>query len=198
MNSAFKVAREDAGRTAILDAAEACARRGKPLQMGDLAEEAGIAVGTLYRYFDDKQRLEDELIARMLISLVEQVEETHDPDADPATRLDALLRGICHAALDHLGALNLFLERSTWSQLGTDHGAVGKAKKAYPRYAEVEKEILALLKLKRVHNETALVFLRASLMAGLTRLAGSSPREQRKRIDEIIRLTTQGLLGCTD
>jgi len=197
MNADFKVARRDAGRTAILDAAEACARTGKPLQMADLAKEVGIAVGTVYRYFDDKQRIEDELIGRMLVSLVERVEEAHDPVADPAARLDALLRTICHAALDHLGALNLFMERSTWSQLGTDHGVGGEARKAYARYGEVESEILSLLKLQRVHKETALIFLRASLMAGLTRLAGSGVREQRKRIDDIVRLTTQGLLGCT-
>ena len=196
MKADFKTARKDAGRQAILDAAEACARRGKPLQMGDLAEEAGIAVGTVYRYFDDKRRLEDGLIGRMLVSLVERVEETHDPDADPATRLDALLRAICDAALNHLGAINLFLERSTWSQLGTDHGVGGEAKKAYARYTEVEEEVLALLKLRRIQRDTALVYLRASLMAGLTRLAGSNAHEQHKRTDEIIRLTTQGLLGC--
>jgi len=197
MNSDFKAKRKDAGRKAILDAAEACARKGKPLQMGDLAEEAGIAVGTVYRYFDGKQGLEDELIGRMLSDFTLRVEETHAPDTAPPTRLDALLRAICRAALDHPGALRLFLERSTWSQLGTSHGAVGKAKKTYARYAEAEQEILVLLKLKRVRTDTALVFLRASLLAGLTRLGGSSPAEQRKGIDEIIRLTTRGLLGCT-
>lgn len=198
MKHDFKVARRDAGRTAILDAAEACARKGKPLQMGDLAEEAGIAVGTVYRYFDGKQGLEDDLIARMLTSFTTRVEETHDPDANPAKRLDTLLRTICHATLDHLGALNLFMERSTWSQLGTDHVVAGEAKKAYARYEKVENEILALTKLKRVRKETLLIFLRASLMAGLTRLGESTAREQRERIDEIVRLTTQGLLGCTE
>ncbi len=195
MSIDFKTARIDAGRKAILDAAEACARKGKPLQMGDLADEAGIAVGTIYRYFDGKQGLEDALIGRMLVSFTMRVEETHDPDADPATRLDALLRAICRAALDHLGALHLFLERSTWSQLGTSYGAVGEARKTYARYAKLEQEILALLKLNRVRTETALVFLRASLMAGLTRLGGARPAEQRRGIDEIVRLITRGLLG---
>jgi len=166
--------------------------------MGALAEEAGIAVGTVYRYFEDKDQLENELIARMMVSVATRVEQERDPDADPAIRLDALLRAMCHAGLDHLGAVNLFLERSTWTQLGTDHGVVGDAKQAYKRYTKVEQEVLCLLKLKQVHNDTALVFLRASLMAGMTRLAGSGPREQRKRIDEIVRLTTQGLLGCAD
>ena len=197
MNTDFKAAKRDASRNAILDAAEACARGGRPLQIGGVAEEAGIAVGTVYRYFDDKQQLEGELIARMLVSLVERVKQTDDPEARPAERLDALLHAICDATLEHLGALSLFLDRSTWNQLGTDHGMVGEAKLAYARYCEVEEEIFRLLKLKRIHDDTAVIFLRASLMAGLAKLAGANAAGQRKRIDEIIRLATRGLLGCT-
>lgn len=196
MNADFKTAKRDASRNAILDAAEACARGGKPLQVGGVAEAAGIAVGTVYRYFDDKQQLEGELIARMLVSVVERIEQTDDPDADPAERLHALLHAICDAALEHLGALSMFLDRSTWSQLGTDHGMVGEAKSAYARYVAVEQDIFRLLKLKRIHNDTAMIFLRASVMAGLAKLAGANAAEQRKRIDEIIRLATRGFLGC--
>ena len=64
----FKGVKEDASRNAILDAAEGCARRRTPLQMAAVAEEAGIAVGTVYRYFKDKQHLQDALMAEGFVS----------------------------------------------------------------------------------------------------------------------------------
>ena len=48
-NVDFKIAKEDASRNVILDAAEACARKRLPLQMVGVADQAGIAVGTVYR-----------------------------------------------------------------------------------------------------------------------------------------------------
>ncbi len=164
--------------------------------MNDVAEEAGIAVGTLYRYFDDKQKLETELIARMLVIIVERIEQTHDPEAKPPERLDGLLRAVCEACLDHLGALTLFLARSTWGEIGTDHGIGGDARPAYLRYIKIEDALLTFLNLEGIHKDTAVIFLRASLMAGLTRLAGANAQQRRKRIAEIIQLTTRGLLGC--
>jgi len=196
MKSDFKSIKQDASRGAILDAAEACVAKGKPLHIANVAEEAGIAVGTVYRYFQDKQTLGDELIGRMLVALVEHIERAHDPRGDAAGVLEAFLRAICEAALDHPGALHLFLERATWSQLGTDHDVGGEAKAAYERYCRLERKILRLVKLKKISGTTASLFLRASVMAGLTHLAGIDEAGRRKGVEDLIRLATQGLLGC--
>jgi hypothetical protein len=73
---------------------------------------------------------------------------------------------------------------------------VGEAKDAYDRYCQLERKILRLLKLKRIRENTASLFLRASVMAGLTHLVAVDETQRRKGVDDLIRLTTKGLLGC--
>ncbi|MFI7388145.1 TetR/AcrR family transcriptional regulator [Streptomyces sp. NPDC049813] len=52
-------------REAILDAAsDLFARRGESVQMDEIAERAGLGVGTLYRHFADKQALRAAIIGR--------------------------------------------------------------------------------------------------------------------------------------
>lgn len=85
--------REDAIRAVI----ELVAERGaESLQMRDVAERSGVALGTLYRYFASK----DHLVAVALMSwaraLEDQVVRRHALEQDPswtmAERLSAILR----------------------------------------------------------------------------------------------------------
>jgi len=192
----FKSVKMEAGRKAILDAADRSAREGKPIQIASVAEEAQIAVGTVYRYFEDKQRLEDELVARMFMEVAASAEKEINA-ADPVEgRLESLLRAICETTLDHPGALRVFLARSTWTQLGTDHDAPDHAKQAYDVYCELESDILRKLLQRGIPLDAARLFLRAALMSGLTRLVPLPEKDRRQGIDVIIRLTVHGLLEC--
>lgn len=83
-----------ARRRRVLDATLALADQGgfEAVQMRDVAAEAGVALGTVYRYFESKERL-------LLEANVEQVEElgrrllAHPPKGDtPADRVVDVLR----------------------------------------------------------------------------------------------------------
>jgi len=88
-----------ARRRRVLDATLALADQGgfDAVQMRDVATEAGVALGTVYRYFESKERL-------LLEANVEQVEELgrrvleHPPNgATAADRVVDVLRRACRA-----------------------------------------------------------------------------------------------------
>src|SRR3954471_11713870 len=70
-------------REAVLDAAgELFAQRGDAVQMDEIAERAGLGVGTLYRHFADKQALLAAIIGRRfeaMTALARAADETEDP-----------------------------------------------------------------------------------------------------------------------
>jgi AcrR family transcriptional regulator len=78
-------ASQRARRSRILNAAVALARQGgyDAVQMREVAELAGVALGTLYRYFPSKVHLLSAAMVRQLEALREQLlsEETQEPDA---------------------------------------------------------------------------------------------------------------------
>ncbi len=96
---------KDAYRDAILDAAEVVFGRGdyENVRVSDLAKEAGVSVGTLYNYFDDKESIFAALAERGR----GQFEAALAPaltEKDPSTRLDAIVR-VTLQFLEERGAL---------------------------------------------------------------------------------------------
>jgi AcrR family transcriptional regulator len=79
-------------KTGILDAAEACfATHGiEEATMGAIARRAGVAVGTLYNYFDSRTELVQAVLARRNEELDAKLEEAQVGDTF-ATRLSALV-----------------------------------------------------------------------------------------------------------
>src|SRR6201989_3048118 len=69
-------------RDAILSAAldEFSAQGFAATRMDDVAKRAGIAKGTIYLYFRDKERLFQELIRAMLTPVVGSIEALRDAD----------------------------------------------------------------------------------------------------------------------
>ncbi|MFT7868105.1 MULTISPECIES: TetR/AcrR family transcriptional regulator [Amycolatopsis] len=100
MTASRRVLRADArrNRDAILDAAgDLFARRGDAVQMEEIADRAGLGVGTLYRHFADKQALRAAIIGRRfeeMTVLAQAAEEAGDPWA----AFEALLYGYLEAA----------------------------------------------------------------------------------------------------
>ncbi|MEU9428820.1 helix-turn-helix domain-containing protein [Streptomyces sp. NPDC048342] len=70
-------------RETILDAAsELFAQRGDSVQMDEIADRAGLGVGTLYRHFTDKRALRAAIIGRRfeaITSLARTAERIEDP-----------------------------------------------------------------------------------------------------------------------
>jgi AcrR family transcriptional regulator len=83
-----------ARRRRVIDATLSLARGGgfDGVQMRDVAAEANVAVGTVYRYFSSKERLLLEAMAEQLDDL-RRYHDSHAPPGDtPAERVTAVLR----------------------------------------------------------------------------------------------------------
>jgi AcrR family transcriptional regulator len=85
-------------RETILDAAsELFARRGESVQMDEIAERAGLGVGTLYRHFADKQALRAAIIGRRFEAMT-GVARSAEQIEDPWTAFETLLYGYLESA----------------------------------------------------------------------------------------------------
>lgn len=85
-------------REAVLDAAgELFARRGESVQMDEIAERAGLGVGTLYRHFADKQALRAAIIGRRFEAMT-GLARTAEQIEDPWTAFETLLYGYLESA----------------------------------------------------------------------------------------------------
>ena len=74
--------KSEARRQAIVQAAleEFCARGFAATRLDDVAARAGVAKGTIYLHFDDKEALFREIVGTMLVPLVAVLEEAPPPD----------------------------------------------------------------------------------------------------------------------
>jgi AcrR family transcriptional regulator len=71
-----RAAKSEARRAAIVQAAldEFCARGFAATRIDDVASRAGVAKGTIYLYFDDKEALFREIVTTMLVPLISVLE----------------------------------------------------------------------------------------------------------------------------
>lgn len=85
-------------REAVLDAAgDLFAQRGDAVQMDEIAERAGLGVGTLYRHFADKEALLAAIIGRRFEAIT-TLARTADTTEDPWTAFETLLYGYLESA----------------------------------------------------------------------------------------------------
>ena len=81
--------RKDAARNRrrILDAAQALARVGRPVQLNAVAQAADVGVGTVYRHFPTPEALVEALAADQFAALIRLAEQAAEaPDAQRAMR----------------------------------------------------------------------------------------------------------------
>jgi AcrR family transcriptional regulator len=85
-------------RETVLDAAsELFALRGDAVQMDEIAERAGLGVGTLYRHFADKQALLAAIIGRRFEGMTILARTAEDIE-DPWAAFETLLFGYLESA----------------------------------------------------------------------------------------------------
>lgn len=99
-------------RDAILEAAERVfAERGfSGARMSDVAAEAGMATGTLYNYFENKDEIFRSLIHAHGEHLMRRMAALHEEETDPRARIEAMVRA-CFAYLEqHQAAYAVFVE----------------------------------------------------------------------------------------
>jgi len=100
MTAPQRALRADArrNRESVLDAAgELFAQRGDAVQMDEIAERAGLGVGTLYRHFADKRALLAAIIGRRFEAMT-TVARTADEAEDPWVAFERLLYGYLESA----------------------------------------------------------------------------------------------------
>ncbi len=92
-----------ARRRRVLDAALALAEAGgfDGVQMRDVAAEAGVALGTVYRYFASKERLLLEAMVEQVEELGASLEARPPAGATAAERVAAVLRRATGSLLRH-------------------------------------------------------------------------------------------------
>src|SRR5688572_24117010 len=90
----------EARRQQIVDAASACARRSgfHGASMADIAHTAGLSVGQIYRYFENKEAIIAAIVARDMAEMRDRYSELKD-GGTPV--LEAILTK-CSTALDEL------------------------------------------------------------------------------------------------
>src|SRR5579864_384537 len=80
----------------MLDAAARLfgSQRFHEVRMEDIAAEAAVGKGTLYRYFNDKEELYLALLERASQQMVERLREEQENLDDPRRKLEAIVSGI--------------------------------------------------------------------------------------------------------
>lgn len=113
--------RADARRShdAILTAAgELFAARGGEVQMPEIAERAGVGMGTMYRHFATKQALLAAIIARRFTAMID-LAHAAEQITDPGAAFDTLLLSYLEAAERDTAFRYAILgpEKTAWDQI---------------------------------------------------------------------------------
>jgi AcrR family transcriptional regulator len=116
-----RVLRADArrNRETVLEAATALfADRGQDVGMDEIADRAGLAVGTLYRHFADKRALVTAIVGRRFEAVAAAAVATERVDS-PGAAFEALLTGYLEAAEGDAAFRSAILgpEEPDWDQM---------------------------------------------------------------------------------
>jgi AcrR family transcriptional regulator len=119
-------AREHTRRDILLAAAEVFARRGyAAATLAELADAAGFAAPSLYRYFESKE----EIFRSLVLLLVEDMQATFDEPVDRAlpvaARIETLLRAQARLSESRRAAFRLVHDAGPDAPLPEGHAARG-------------------------------------------------------------------------
>ncbi len=123
---------------AILEATESvAAEQGTNASLQAIAERAGIAVGTIYNYFQDKETLFDALFARRREELYAAIDEATKAHArDPFA---AQLEGFVAAVFRHFDARRTFLRLALESEQMRPQIVKGKDGGKHPAMRQLQE-----------------------------------------------------------
>jgi AcrR family transcriptional regulator len=177
---------------AILDAAERVyAREGfEAGRMEQIAEAAGVSVGTLYNYFADRRALVESLLADRRHELLRRVDDTlAQTPTEPIERLRGLLRATFEHIDDHRAFVSLLVHESAGDSPGPSATFCGLRE----RIQDALEQALA----RNLVHDCDVTFL-AHLLTGslraaiLHRLATPQPPEPRATADRLLGVFLDG------
>ncbi len=110
-------------RPKVIDAAQAVfSERGPEARMEEVAEKAGVAVGTLYRHFPNKEALLEALIAQRLGQVIEVARDVLQRDVEPWEAFSSVMKRLTGMAYEDRAFAHVV-------PLLGDEGEVGEAKR---------------------------------------------------------------------
>lgn len=118
---AARSARTDARTRQLLEAAARLMERSgsHSVSMQSVADEAGVSVGLIYRYFGNKQDLVQGVIVGVLDEMARLIPEALEPEADPVRRIAAAFAAYCAVVRDNREAVLLtYRESNTLDESG--------------------------------------------------------------------------------
>lgn len=105
-------------REAIISAADDLFRsQGMSLQMDEVAQRAGLGVGTVYRHFPTKEALTVELVVYRAETVITQAEQALVTDA-PAAAVRGFFHAMARLMAEDVGLRETFQMQSTADMLG--------------------------------------------------------------------------------
>jgi len=162
--------------TTILDAAEQVfSERGLDARLEDIATQAGVAVGTLYNYFADRQALVEAMLETHRAHLLERLEAVviRNRELPFRAQLEAILAEIVAVSLPKLRLRLLLLQ-------ATSHRLI--------RHIETRQQCIAIigpvLEQARQNGELSPdpIGLQAQLLFGLTHAVLSATEETSRQL----------------
>jgi AcrR family transcriptional regulator len=109
-------------RAAVLDAARALyTERGSNVEMREIAERAGLGIGTVYRHFPEKQALVRALLEEKFAGMAERYAAELAREATPWERLEGAIRAAMAAQQQDLGVAEVL------SAASADHQRIARA-----------------------------------------------------------------------
>ena len=162
--------------TTILDAAEQVfSERGLDARLEDIAAQAGVAVGTLYNYFADRQALVEAMLETHRAHLLERLEAvvTRNRELPFRAQLEAILAEIVAVSLPKLRLRLMLLQ-------ATSHRLI--------RHIETRQQCIAIidpvLQQARQNGELSPdpIGLQAQLLFGLTHAVLSATEETSRQL----------------
>jgi AcrR family transcriptional regulator len=183
----------------ILDAAGRLfgTRRFHEVRMEDIAAEAGVGKGTLYRYFKDKDELYIKLLERASVEFTRRVHETVGRPGGTRDRLVALVRTIIayHDEQPHI--LELIQRAELLRGLGADFPWQAARDDVFHLTTELFETAQARGEFVVADIETAMLLLLGGLR-GIIRF-GRRPRPAdvaERAVDALLGPTSNGGLPC--
>jgi AcrR family transcriptional regulator len=138
---------------AILDAAEEtfAAEGLHSARMNDIAARAGVAVGTLYNHFKDREALLEGLLAVRRQELLSHVDAASDGPGEFRERLTRMMRGV----FDYFAAHRRFFQVYMQDELAQRRAGHARPELARDLYARLEKLVRLGLREKALRREDA-------------------------------------------
>ncbi len=152
-------------RRAILEAAERVFQRSGfyAVRMADIAKEAGVSVGTLYNYFENKDVVLGEILDALHVEFMDALGSVA-VSSDPLERLQGILQGALQSLDEHAALYSIFSERGAVGECDVERLVGPKVSRRYDEFLELmEKTVRECVRQKRIRKDVDPRILTAAL-----------------------------------